>query len=224
MKKLFGKNAILFAVVLLVASAAVAALSFRGEPKRKLRFGVSQGARTVTPPELASWIIEGRRDFAIIDLRESADFKKGHVRDAVSCAECHTTTEEGRKDTRETLFVDLSKKLVLYTETGEETVDLPRSLAKNPRLYTLKGGYEAWEKEVLAPVTFGGETDAEQRLLKQRQEAVRAFFAGERPGSSTPAVCRSHPSSGSPPTNRPGREKAADCLPLPRGGEGRGEG
>lgn len=188
MKKLFGKHAILFAVVLLVASAAVAALSLRGEPKRKLRFGVSQGARTVTATELASWIIEGRRDFAIIDLRDPSDFKQGHVRDAVSCSECHTSPEEGRKDTRETLFVDLSKKLVLYTETGEEEVDLPKSLAKNPRLYTLQGGYQAWQKDVLAPVTFGGESDTEQRLAKQRQEAVRAFFAGERPGSGTPAV------------------------------------
>jgi len=188
MKKLFGRNGILFAVVLLVTGASVAALGFKGEPKRKLRFGISQGARTVTPHELASWIIEGRRDFAIIDLRDQIDFKRGHVRDAVSCAECHTSTEEGRKDTRETLFVDLSKKLVLYTETGDETVDLPKSLAKNPRLYTLKGGYAAWERDVLAPVKFGGEPDQEQLLVKQRQEAVRAFFAGERTGSSTPAV------------------------------------
>ena len=180
MKKLFGKNAILFAVVVLVASAAVAALSFRGEPKRRLRFGVSQRARTVTPQELASWIIEGRRDFAVIDLRDGEDFKKGHVRDAVSCGTCHDTAEEGRKETQET-FIDLSKKLVLYTDTGDETVDLPRSLAKNPRLYTLTGGYEAWQREVLAPVPFGGETSAEQLQLKQQKEAVRAFFAGERP-------------------------------------------
>ena len=180
MKKLFGKHAVLFAVVVLVASAAVAALSFRGEPKRKLRFGVSQRARTVTPAELASWIIEGRRDFAVIDLRDGEDFKKGHVRDAVSCGTCHDTAEEGRKETQET-FIDLSKKLVLYTDTGDETVDLPKSLAKNPRLYTLTGGYEAWQREVLAPVTFGGETSAEQLQTKQRQEAVRAFFSGERP-------------------------------------------
>lgn len=188
MKQLFGKHGITFAVTMLVAGAAVAGLSFRGEPKRKLRFGVSQGARTVAPTELASWIIEGRRDFAVIDLRDEVDFKNGHVRDAVSCGQCHTTTEEGRKDARETLFVDLSKKLVLYTDTGEETVDLPRSLANNPRLYTLKGGYAAWQRDVLAPVTFGGETEQEQVYAKQRREAVRAFFAGERPGSSTPAV------------------------------------
>lgn len=187
MKKLFGRNAYVFAAVLLVAGAAVAALSLRGEPKRKLHFGVSQSAQTVTPGELARWIIEGRRDFAVIDMREPADFAKGHVKDAVSCGHCHEDAAEGRKAVQETMFVDLSKKLVLYTANGDETVELPKLLAKNPRLYTLKGGYEGWKRDVLAPVTFGGETDREQVYAKQKQEAVRAFFAGERTDSSRPA-------------------------------------
>lgn len=187
MKKLFGKSGLTFAAVLLVASVAVAALSFRGEPKRKLRFGVSQRARTVTPTELASWIIEGRRDFAVIDLRDQDEFKKGHVRDAVSCGTCHDSAEEGRKDSQDT-FIDLSKKLVLYTDSGDETVELPKALAKNPRLYTLTGGYEAWQRDVLAEVTFGGEVDVEQLHAKQKREAVRAFFSGKQAGSSRPAV------------------------------------
>lgn len=188
MKGLFGRNAIVFAVVVLVGGAAVAALSFKGEPKRRLHFGVSQTERTVKPRELASWIIEGRRDFAVIDLRDHAEFEKGHVKDAVSCGVCHTDAAEGRKATQETMFVDLSKKLVLYTETGTETVDLPKALAKNPRLYTLTGGYEGWKRDVLAPVTFGGETDPAQVLEKQRLEAVRAYFAGERPSNAPAAL------------------------------------
>jgi rhodanese-related sulfurtransferase len=187
MKSLFGKHAVTFAVVFLVAGAAVAGLSLRGEPQRRLHFGVSQTARTVKPTELASWIIEGRRDFAVIDLRGQPRFDQGHVRDAVSCGTCHTSAEEGRKAVQETMFVDLSKKLVLYTETGTEDVSLPKLLAKNPRLYTLAGGYAAWQRDVLAPVAFGGETDAEQVQEKQRREAVRAFFAGER-ATSAPAA------------------------------------
>ncbi len=61
----FSKRAVLFTVVLLVAGVAVAGLSMRGEPKRKLHFGVSQTQRQLEPRELASWIIEGRRDFAV---------------------------------------------------------------------------------------------------------------------------------------------------------------
>lgn len=186
MKPLFGKSAYLFAGVVLLAGGAVAALSARGEPTRRLHFGVSQTARTVKPAELASWIIEGRRDFAVIDMRDPSEFAKGHVKDAVSCGHCHANATEGRKAVAETMFVDLSKKLVLYTANGNETVELPKLLAKNPRLYTLEGGWAGWEREVLAPVQFGGETDAEQLHLKQQKDAVRAFFSGERP-STRPA-------------------------------------
>ncbi len=188
MKTLFGKRAALFAATFLVAGVAVAGLSLRGEPRRKLHFGVSQTARTVKPTELASWIIEGRRDFVVIDLRGQADFDRGHVRDAVSCGQCHASAEEGRKAVQETMFVDLSKKLVLYTHSGDETVELPKLLARNPRLYTLEGGYAGWERAVLAKVAFGGEADVEELQRKQRQEAVRAFFAGERPQQAAPAV------------------------------------
>lgn len=180
MKPLFGKSAYVFAAVVLVAGVAVAGLSLRGEPKRRLHFGVSQGARTVKPTELAAWIIEGRRDFAVIDLRDEADFKKGHVKDAVSCGTCHASKDEGRQAMHETMFIDLTKKLVLYTATGTETVELPKLLAKNPRLYTLKGGYGAWQQEVLAPVEFGGEASAEELQVKQKREAIRAYFSGER--------------------------------------------
>lgn len=188
MKPLFGKNAYVFAAVVLVAGVAVAGLSLRGEPKRRLHFGVSQGERTVKPAELAAWIIEGRRDFAVIDLRDEADFKKSHVKDAVSCGTCHVSKNEGRQAMQETMFVDLTKKLVLYTETGTETVDLPKLLAKNPRLYTLQGGYEAWTKEVLAPVSFGGEVSADELQVKQKREAIRAYFSGERPSTAPAAL------------------------------------
>lgn len=184
MKKLFGRNAYLFAATLLVAGVAVAALSFRGPPKRKLRWAVSQTERVLKPAELAAWIVEGRRDFAVIDLRDESEFTRRHVRGAVSCGTCHASKEEGRQANDETMFVDLSKKLVLYTDTGTEDVDLPKMLAKNPRLYLLEGGWAGWQREVLAPVTFGGEVTEEELHAKRKREALRAFFAGERPTSA----------------------------------------
>ncbi|MBE7486117.1 MAG: hypothetical protein HS104_39870 [Polyangiaceae bacterium] len=185
---MWSKRAIAFSAVLLISGAAVAGLSARGEPKRRLHYEVTKSAQVVTAPELAKWIIEGRRDFAVVDLRAAPAFQAGHVKDAVHCGKCHENAAEGRKALAESVFVDLSKKLVLYTETGSEPVELPKLLAKNPRLYLLRGGYQAWKAEVLAPVVFGGETDAEQLRAKQQKEAVRAYFAGERPQSGKAAV------------------------------------
>lgn len=185
---MWSKRAIAFSAVLLLSGAAVAGLSTRGEPKRRLTYDVTSDARSVTARELSQWIIEGRRDFAVVDLRSGEAFQSGHVKDAVHCGKCHENAAEGRKALAESLFVDLSKKLVLYTEAGTEQVVLPKILAKNPRLYRLEGGYRAWKEQVLAPVVFGGETDRAELLDKQRREAVRAYFAGERAGTGKAAV------------------------------------
>ena len=177
---MWKKRAMAFAGVLLLSGVAVAGLATRGEPKRRLQYDVTRTSQVIRAPELARWIIEGRRDFAVVDLRDGAGFQAGHVKGAVHCGKCHSSAAEGRKALQESLFVDLSKKLVLYTETGKEPVELPKLLAKNPRLYLLEGGYQAWKNEVLAPVPLGGETDREALDQKRRREAVRAYFAGER--------------------------------------------
>jgi len=169
-----------FAGVLLAGGVAVAALGAKGPPPRQVRYEVKNYAQ-VAPQELAQWIIEGRRDFVVVDMRQASSFDAAHVRGAVSCGTCHENKEQGRKFLRESSFVDLSKKLVLYTETGKEPITLPKLLATNPRLYVLTGGWQAWKDEVLAPVTFGGEADESALAQKKKREAIRAFFSGERP-------------------------------------------
>jgi rhodanese-related sulfurtransferase len=181
------RNRIVFAVVFLASSVTVAALATRGPPPRRLTHAVD--ARThaeVKANELARWIIEGRRDFTVIDLRAPEAFQKGHVRNAVNCGGCHANAAEGRAAVEKGDFVDLTKNLVVYTDTGADPVELPKVLANNPRLYLLKGGYQAWRDEVLAKVSFEGVLDQDRLYELQQREAVRAFFAGERP--STGAV------------------------------------
>jgi hypothetical protein len=185
----WSRAALAFAAVLLTASLAVAALSLRGPPARHMKRVVEQRSLLQVPPvELARWIIEGRRDFVVIDLRKDAAYEAGHVRDAVNCGSCHGDRAAGRQAQVEH-FIDLSKKLVLYTDAGDAALELPPIVARNPRLQVLAGGWEAWRRDILAPVVFGGETDRSALEAKLRREAVRAFFAGERldGGSVAPA-------------------------------------
>lgn len=180
------RNRILFAVVLVACGGIVAVLSIRGDPPRKLKGTFQSSARSeVKPAELAGWIIEGRRDFTVVDMRAHAEFKAGHVRDAVSCGTCHGSKEEGRKDEA---FVDLSKKVVLYAQTDADAIVLPRVMLDNPRLMRMTGGYEAWRKEVLAPVSFEGLKDEAALDAAKRREAMRAFFSGEVPTVAAPPV------------------------------------
>ena len=185
---LFSRQAWAFAATFLVLSGVLAVVSLRGEPQGPVAFEVGgPGQPTVTPVELAEWGIEGRRDFAIVDLRSKESFQAGHIRGAVSCGTCHGSAEDGKKAQQGETFVDLTKKLVLCTDTGRELVQLPKILAENPRLYRLEGGYAGWTSNVLAPVRFGGEADNGDLAAKRLKEAVRAFYAGERAGTGDAA-------------------------------------
>lgn len=185
---MFNTKRIIFAGLVLLSGITVAALSAKGPPPRRLRYEVDANAhRAVAPAELSQWIIEGRRDFTVIDLRSPAQFEQGHIRSAVNCGHCHVSREEGRTAVEAGNFVDLSKNLVVYTETGTERVELPRILARNPNLFLLKGGWRGWQEHILKPVSFDGVTDDEQRSELLRREAVRAYFAGERPSSGNTA-------------------------------------
>lgn len=179
---------VIFGIVLCASGLTVAALSAKGPPPRRLRYEVNAGTHaSVTPVQLASWMLEGRRDFTVIDLRAPEAFEQGHIRSAVNCGHCHRTREEGRRALEGDSFVDLSKKLVLYTETGSERVELPKALAVNPRLVLLKGGFEAWKADILSPVPLASAGDDEAREQLKRREAMRAFFAGERAQSTQTA-------------------------------------
>lgn len=185
---MFSKKQMAFAGALLAVAAIIAAASLKGEPKRKLSLKVeSDASRLVEPAELADWIITGRRDFAVIDMRSSEQFQKSHIRQAVHCGTCHESKAEGAKAVKGETFVDLSKKLVFYTEGADEEVDLPRVLHDNPRLYRLSGGYARWQKDVLAPVSFEGLSDEDELAAAKKRESVRAYFSGERPA---PAAAR----------------------------------
>jgi rhodanese-related sulfurtransferase len=185
---LFTKKAWAFAATFAALGLVIALVSLRGEPQGQVAFDVGgPGQPSVTPVELAQWGIEGRRDFAIVDLRAQDRFKAGHVRGAVNCGSCHGSADEGKKAQEGETFVDLTKKLVVYTETGAEAVQLPKVLAENPRLFRLEGGYAGWRTQVLAPVTFGGEADDGELAAKKLKEAIRAFYAGERPATGDTA-------------------------------------
>ncbi len=176
-----------FVGLLLAGGVAVAALSIRGAPPRKVKIQVAQRRLIqVAPAELAQWIIAGRRDFVIVDLRSGDAYEAGHVRGAVHCGSCHEDKAAGRKAQEGPHFIDLSKKLVLY-DAGQAPLDLPPIIARNPRLYVLAGGYAAWQRDILAPVPFGDEPDRAVLEDKLRREAVRSFFAGERPDTGTVA-------------------------------------
>lgn len=200
---MFDRRGLIFGGVILALGVAVAAASVRGEPQRRLKFAVKGGeVGQVSPRELADWLVEGRRDFAVVDMRDHADYEKAHVQKAVSCGSCHEDRAAGSAAQHGEGFIDLSKKLVLYTQTDQEPIVVPKVLHDNPRLYRLEGGFAAWQASVLAKAPLEGLADEEQLAAARRHEAVRAFLSGERPAPSTAKLPLT-------PIKRAGEHKAA---------------
>ena len=185
------RNRIIFGAVMTLLGVAVLLGSVRGDPPRRLKATFqSSASREVSPSELASWIIEGRRDFTVVDMRTVPQFQAGHVRDAVSCGSCHQSREEGRQD--KSAFVDLSKNVVLYAQNDQDAIVLPRILAESPRLMRLSGGWDGWQKEILGKVSFEGLQGAEDVEAAKKREARRTFFSGEVP-AALPAPVNAEP-------------------------------
>ncbi|MBM4320763.1 MAG: hypothetical protein FJ125_12620 [Deltaproteobacteria bacterium] len=180
---MLSKNAVLFAGTLLLLSGALALASLSGEPQGAVASPVSWSpGQRVEPAELSEWIITGKRDFVVVDVRAEGSVAAGSIRDAVRCGSCHGSAEEGCRAMGGAGFVDLSKKVVFLTETGREAVVVPKILLDNPRLHLLRGGFAAWQAELLnEPPTPDPGDDTGRLQALRRQGALRRFHLGLDP-------------------------------------------
>ena len=132
----------------------------------------------VSVEQLASWIIEARGDFELVDLRSSSDFEKGSIEDArnISIAELVTA------DVLEGLPTD--RKIVLFSN-GSEIAAKGEVLLRLAGLdaHVLTGGYNAWHQRILNPDISAEELDGES-LQVSAQRAYSCYFVGERSGTS----------------------------------------
>jgi rhodanese-related sulfurtransferase len=131
---------------------------------------IQQEADHVAPSDLAAWIIEGRRDYRLLDLRDEKAYGEYHVPTAES------VPIEALRDA----VLLPNEKLVLYSDGGIHAAQAWMLLrARGHRAaYTLRGGLDAWKETVLFPAA-----PADPRAV-----AVATFFGGApRGGASGPA-------------------------------------
>ncbi|HHH43398.1 MAG TPA: rhodanese-like domain-containing protein [Gammaproteobacteria bacterium] len=107
---------------------------------------VAQKQDRVAVDDLARWIIEGRKDFVLIDIRSADDFAAGHIDRAQNIP----LTELVSAQRRQALPND--RKLVLYSQGSElaaQAAVLLRLSGYDANL--LLGGYNFWSQHVLNP-------------------------------------------------------------------------
>ena len=130
----------------------------------------------VPPAELAGWIVEGRADYRLNDLRDEAAFE-----------DYHCPTAENVPLTALPVYGLLrNEKIVLYADG-----DLPAAQAwlllkgrGYQGVYTLQGGLDAWKDQVLFPMMPESPSPEEQARFEEAAHVAKLFGGQPRAAAS----------------------------------------
>ncbi len=172
-------NKILKATLFSLAVASVAACGPSNESEVSL-INIAQAAARHDDREsvedLANWLIEGRGDFKLIDVRTSEDFENGSIGDAENIPIAQIVTQ----DVLSRLPTD---RMVIVYSNGSENAAKATVLLRLSGIdaHLLTGGYNAWHERILNPDISAEELDGES-LQVSAQRAFSCYFVGERSG------------------------------------------
>ena len=132
----------------------------------------------VSVEDLAGWLVEGRGDFILVDVRMPADFDKGNIQGAENIPIAKLVSPE----TLASLPTD--RRVVVYSNGSENSAKATTMLRLSGiDAHLLTGGYSAWHEKVLNPdiptEAFDGES-----LRASEQRAYSCYFVGERSGAA----------------------------------------
>jgi rhodanese-related sulfurtransferase len=133
----------------------------------------------VSAHELATWLIEGRGDFKIIDVRKPEDFEAGSIGGAENIPIARLVTED--------VLSSLPKdRLIVVFSNGSETAAKATVLLRLSGFdaHLLTGGYNAWQEKILNPDISAEALDGES-LAVAEQRAYACYFVGERSDAAT---------------------------------------
>lgn len=174
---------------------------------RELALVVGTEADHVEAPELAAWIIQGRADYRLIDLRSGAEFAEYHIPTAQNIP-MNVLTDAG---------LGRQEKLVLYSEGGIHSAQAWMLLRAQgyASVYMLKGGLDEWKDQVVFPVVADNPTPAE-RARDERLRSISTFFGGQ-PRSASAVTAGTGPAPALAGAATPALPKVV-APPTPAGG------
>ena len=191
-------NQKLGAVALLLGAIGLFAQPQRGPfvklDARELALIVEQEVDHVTASELADWIVAGRADYRLLDLRSADEYAAYHV----------PTAENVELSALPEYPLPRNETVVLYSGGGIHSAQAWMLLRAggHSAAYMLLGGLDAWQDEVLFP-TLVQDADATARTQFERAAEVARFFGGQaRTGveAGGPAPAAELPKLVAPPT------------------------
>ena len=152
---------------------------------KELGLLVEKEADLVSVEELADWIIQGRSDYRLLDLRSEKDFSEYRIPSAENIPVSKLGDSELMRN----------EKIVLYSEGGIRPAQAWMLLKARAykAAYILRGGLEEWRSTILFPQLRPNPT-GDQLAAAEKANAVSKFFGGtpqtgtQAGGSSTPKL------------------------------------
>jgi rhodanese-related sulfurtransferase len=128
----------------------------------------------VSIEDLAHWLVEGRGDFQLIDVRVPDEFESGSIGDARNIPIAQLVSE----DVLSSLPTD---RLIVVYSNGSENAAKAAVLLRLSGFdaHLLTGGYNAWHQRILNPEISASALDGES-LQVSEQRALSCYFVGER--------------------------------------------
>ena len=136
----------------------------------------------IDPRTLSEWIIEGRRDFQVIDIRSEKEFEESSIKGAENIP----LQELLRKDTIEGLSED---KLVVIYSNGNSHAGQAWLVLNTAGIdaYVLEGGLNYWNSFIMNPKAPSGAPSDDEILRFRARKAVGNYLGGGSSVVSTPA-------------------------------------
>ncbi len=194
-RRTLNERLALLAVALGLGALAVGDVEARGKvtlDTRELARIVEGEVDHVTPEELADWMIAGRADYRLVDLRAEEDFAAYHLPGA----------ERRAIAGLEQAGLGRDERIILYSAEGIHSAQAWMLLKAHryPAVYILLGGLAGWQEHVLYPLEPAPDAPiAERAAFARAGEIARHFGGAPRPwsdsGSAPAALAPPRPTS-----------------------------
>lgn len=137
---------------------------------RHLAIDVEKEVDHVTVNELADWLIHGKMDYRLLDLRSVREYEEYHIPNAEHVEVGELFDHHLRKN----------EKIILYSDGGIHSAQAWFLLKAQgyPGVYLLRGGLEEWKDSVLFP-RIPEHPSNDELAAFEKAKYVSRYFGGE---------------------------------------------
>lgn len=167
---------------------------------------IEQKTDLVEALDLAKRMIEGKKDFVVVDLRPAWQFDDYHIPGALNLTMEQAVLGQG---------LGKDKEIILYSAGGTHAAQTwVLMVQQGYRAKTLLDGIQGWWRDVLTPSSLSATDETKAAQEYQGLRSIREYFQGG-PTSGKPAV----PTTTAPTTpSTPPPAAATPAAPKKKGG------